>query len=75
MAPVDVQPRSIAAGLAIQTYWAAAGRAWSLGTLAAQTLDANEQGALRELMAGEELRRDQAVRLLAEVWDIKLGGE
>jgi hypothetical protein len=61
--------------LAIQTYWAAAGRAWSLETLAARTLDANEQGALRELVADEEMRRDKARRLLAEVWDIKLGGE
>ena len=65
---------SAAAGLAVQTYWSASGRIWSLTIIAAQTGDPCERGAVLDLLAVEQARKETARRTLQEVWGITLEG-
>jgi hypothetical protein len=56
----------------MHTYWSASGRSRSLRLIAEQTAAPGERGALLDLLAVEEMRRETARRALAEVWGIKL---
>ena len=67
-----VLPYSAATAVAIQTYWAAAGRSFRLQTLAARATNPDERQALMELEEAEELRREVARRVLNEIWGIDL---
>jgi hypothetical protein len=63
-----------AAALAMQAYWAASGAIFRYQTLGTHTVDPQERQALAELERSEEQRREAARGVLAEVWDIHLGG-
>jgi len=67
-----VLPYSAATAVAIQTYWAAAGRSFRLQTLAARASNPQERQALIEMEEAEALRREVARRALNEIWGIDL---
>jgi hypothetical protein len=60
--------------LALHVYWSAGLEGHVLGSLAAETINLDEQRALRELQILEYQVQEAAARLLDEVWRINLRG-